>query len=143
MGNDVLPRGTLCTSLVCMPEHRRSRSRRHAAGGALLKRTAHRRGTLALQAGLWGLLSGSALLLGAMIGYRAQLPRAVIASIMAFGAGVLIAALAFELMEDTYARGGFDATAIGFLSGAVVYTVAGLVAVAGFLTAFMLSHTRA
>ncbi|HTL32862.1 MAG TPA: hypothetical protein VL326_07050 [Kofleriaceae bacterium] len=45
---------------------------------------------------------------------------------MAFGAGVLISALAFDLMDEAYQRGGFDSTAIGFLSGAVVYTLAGL-----------------
>ncbi|WP_221643610.1 MULTISPECIES: hypothetical protein [unclassified Nostoc] len=43
---------------------------------------------------------------------------------MAFGAGVLISALAFELMDEAYKRGGFDSTAIGFVSGAVVYTAA-------------------
>lgn len=77
-----------------------------------------------LQAGLWGLLGGSALLLGAGIGYFAYIPRRAIAAIMAFGAGVLISALSFELMDEAYKRGGFDSTAIGFVSGAVVYTAA-------------------
>jgi ZIP family zinc transporter len=43
---------------------------------------------------------------------------------MAFGAGVLISALAFELMDEAYRRGGFDSTAIGFIGGAAVYTAA-------------------
>ncbi|WP_199338282.1 ZIP family metal transporter [Nostoc sp. FACHB-133] len=43
---------------------------------------------------------------------------------MAFGADVLISALSFELMDEAYKRGGFDSTAIGFVSGAVIYTVA-------------------
>jgi ZIP family zinc transporter len=43
---------------------------------------------------------------------------------MAFGAGVLISALAFELMDEAFKRGGFDSTAIGFVSGAIVYTLA-------------------
>ena len=43
---------------------------------------------------------------------------------MAFGAGVLIWALSFELMDEAYKRGGFDSTAIGFLGGAAVYTAA-------------------
>jgi ZIP family zinc transporter len=43
---------------------------------------------------------------------------------MAFGAGVLISALAFELMDEAYHEGGFDSTAIGFVSGAAVYTAA-------------------
>lgn len=77
-----------------------------------------------LQAGFWGLLGGSALLLGAFIGYFIPIPQRLIAGIMAFGAGVLISALAFELMDEAYHRGGFDSTAIGFVSGALVYTVA-------------------
>ncbi|WP_017299540.1 hypothetical protein [Nodosilinea nodulosa] len=79
---------------------------------------------LGLQAGLWGLLGGSALLLGAVLGYYTKISRRIIAGIMAFGAGVLISALAFELMDDAYQRDGFDSTAIGFLSGAAIYTLA-------------------
>lgn len=77
-----------------------------------------------LQAGLWGLLAGSALLLGTAIGYYAKIPRRIIAAIMAFGAGVLISALAFELMDEAYKRGGFDSTATGFIIGAAIYTLA-------------------
>ncbi|MGQ9368917.1 ZIP family metal transporter [Azospirillum sp. ST 5-10] len=82
---------------------------------------------LSIQAGLWGLLGGSALLLGAAVGYLARIPRRVIAAIMAFGSGVLISALSFELMEEAMDRGGFAATAVGFLGGALVYTVANVV----------------
>ena len=78
------------------------------------------------QAGGWGLLSGSALLLGAFVGYAAPLPQRLIAAVMAFGAGVLISALAFELMDKAVQRGGFAATAAGFLGGAVIYTAANL-----------------
>jgi ZIP family zinc transporter len=77
-----------------------------------------------LQAGFWGLVGGSALLLGAVLGYFVRIPQRAIAAIMAFGAGVLISALSFELMDEAYKRGGFDSTAIGFLSGAAVYTAA-------------------
>jgi zinc transporter, ZIP family len=51
---------------------------------------------LSIQAGLWGLLSGSALVLGAAVGAFVALPQRVIAAIMAFGAGVLISALSFD-----------------------------------------------
>lgn len=43
---------------------------------------------------------------------------------MAFGSGVLISALTFELMEDAYARGGFVAASLGFLAGAAIFTTA-------------------
>lgn len=77
-----------------------------------------------VQAGFWGLVGGSALLLGAAVGYFLKVPQRLIAAIMAFGAGVLISALAFELMDEAYHRGGFNSTAIGFIGGAVVYTAA-------------------
>lgn len=79
---------------------------------------------MSVLAGLWGLLAGSALLLGAVTGYFAAVPPRAIAAIMAFGSGVLISALSFELMDEAYRTGGFDSTAAGFLAGAVVYTIA-------------------
>lgn len=75
-------------------------------------------------AGFWGLVAGSALVLGATIGYFARVPQRLIAAIMAFGSGVLISALSFDLMDEAYHRGGFDSTALGFLSGAAIYTAA-------------------
>lgn len=77
---------------------------------------------IGLLAGLWGLLAGSALVIGSLIAYFIKVPRRLIAAIMAFGSGVLISALAFELMDEAYKEGGFDSTAIGFLGGAIVYT---------------------
>jgi ZIP family zinc transporter len=78
----------------------------------------------ALEAGFWGFVAGAALLLGAAAGYFAPVPTRVSAAVMGFGGGVLISALAFDLMDEAYRRGGFDATAVGFLGGAVIYTAA-------------------
>lgn len=77
---------------------------------------------LSVQAGLWGLLSGSALLIGAAIGWFVAMPRKVVAAIMAFGSGVLISALSFELMDEAWKQGGFVAVGTGFIIGAAVYT---------------------
>ena len=44
---------------------------------------------------------------------------------MAIGSGVLISAVAFYLMDEASAKGGFGSTA-GFLGGALVYTVANI-----------------
>jgi ZIP family zinc transporter len=82
---------------------------------------------LSVQAGLWGLLGGSALVLGAAIGYFAQLPRRVIAAVMAIGSGVLISAVAFDLMDEAYRQGGFLSAGLGFLAGAILYTAANIV----------------
>ncbi|MEY4508808.1 MAG: hypothetical protein RLZZ450_930 [Pseudomonadota bacterium] len=77
-----------------------------------------------VQAGLWGLLAGSALLLGAGIGYALKLSARMVAGVMAVGAGVLISALSFDLMQEALEAGGMLATAFGFLSGATVYSAA-------------------
>src|SRR4051812_9018010 len=75
-------------------------------------------------AGFWGLVSGSALIAGSLIGYFINVSQKIIALVMGFGAGVLISALSFELMEEATEKGGFTSTAIGFISGGVIYTIA-------------------
>lgn len=77
-----------------------------------------------LQAGTWGLVAGAALLLGAFVGTRYTVPQRLVAAIMAFGSGVLISALSFELMDEAIETGGSASTAAGFLAGALVYTAA-------------------
>ncbi len=74
-------------------------------------------------AGLWGLVAGSALLLGAAVGYGVRVPQWVVASVMAFGAGVLLSAVSFELVEEAYDQAGLGPAAIGTVGGAVAYTV--------------------
>ena len=75
------------------------------------------------QAALFGFIGGLALLIGALIGLFFKLSKKAIAVIMAFGAGVLICALSFGLMEDAYQRGGFDSVTLGFLVGAILFVV--------------------
>ncbi|MFC6102241.1 ZIP family metal transporter [Olivibacter domesticus] len=77
-----------------------------------------------LEAGFWGLLSGSALIVGALMGYFFSIPQKTIALIMGFGAGVLISALAFDLMDEAFSQGGFLASASGFLAGGGIYSIA-------------------
>lgn len=77
-----------------------------------------------LQALLWGLVGGSALVAGAYAGYQFTVRAKVVAGIMAFGAGVLISALSFELVQEAYQHGGLAATVIGFLGGASLYLLA-------------------
>jgi zinc transporter, ZIP family len=62
------------------------------------------------------------LVLGAAIGFYANIPERVVAGVMAFGSGVLISALSFDLVDEAYKLGGFDATAIGFFAGALIYS---------------------
>lgn len=80
-----------------------------------------------LEAGLWGLLGGGALVIGALIAWFTRVPPKVVASVMAFGSGVLISAVAFDLMEEAARTGGLTATATGFVGGAVVYLAANMI----------------
>jgi ZIP family zinc transporter len=77
-----------------------------------------------LVAGGWGLLAGSSLVAGALIGYLVRIPAKVVASVMAFGSGVLLSAVSFELIAEAHDRGGFLPTALGAVAGAVIYTLA-------------------
>jgi ZIP family zinc transporter len=79
-----------------------------------------------VQALLWGTAAGAALVLGAALSWRWKLPPKLVSSIMSFGAGVLISALAFELVDEAVQGGGLWPTAMGFLAGAVVYVGANM-----------------
>ena len=75
----------------------------------------------ALVAGFWGLVAGASLLLGALLGLYTEVPKRKIGFVMAVGAGVLVSSVAFELMDEAYKQGGFDASAVGLLAGALSY----------------------
>lgn len=68
-----------------------------------------------------GLLAGGALFVGALIAWFIDVPARIVASIMAFGAGVLISALAFDLVGEAVTESGMWPTVSGFAVGAVVY----------------------
>ena len=53
-----------------------------------------------------------------------MLSGGAVAGVMAFGAGVLISALSFELVLEAFKKGGGRATVLGFAAGAVIYSIA-------------------
>jgi ZIP family zinc transporter len=79
-----------------------------------------------IEAGLWGLAAASSLVVGAVIGIAMPIPRRLVALIMAFGAGALVSALAFDLTAEAFERGGTAATAIGLAAGAIAYFIGDL-----------------
>ncbi|MFL6120105.1 ZIP family metal transporter [Actinophytocola sp.] len=79
-----------------------------------------------LVAGGWGLLAGGALVVGALVGFLARVPSKVVASVMAFGAGVLLSAVSFELIAEAHEKGGLAPTALGAAVGALIYTGANI-----------------
>ncbi len=72
---------------------------------------------------IFGAVASSALVLGAAAGSRLRIPKRVLAAMLAFAAGALITALAFELFEDSYKHGGIWRAGLGLFAGAVVFTV--------------------
>lgn len=77
-----------------------------------------------LEAAIWGLVAASTLLIGAFIGIRRPPRPHVLGAIMAFGAGVLLSAVAYELVDEAIeTAGGLHGMLFGFFGGAVVFTV--------------------
>ena len=77
-----------------------------------------------LTALLYGVLASSGLLIGVAIGLVTSPPRRLVAAVVAFGSGVLVSALTFELMEEAFTEGSPAFTIGGFLLGAVIYVAA-------------------
>jgi ZIP family zinc transporter len=73
------------------------------------------------QALIWGTVAGGALVIGSGIAWLWKIPSKLVSTVMAFGAGVLISALAFELVDDAVEGGGLLPTVGGFLLGALIF----------------------
>ena len=80
-----------------------------------------------LEAAFWGLVAGFALVVGAVIGLRLPASQRLIGLVMAFGSGVLISALSFELTQEAFERGGIDAVAFGLAGGAIAFFAGDLI----------------
>jgi ZIP family zinc transporter len=75
-----------------------------------------------LEAALWGLVTAGSLLMGAAIALSSRLGNRIVGLTIAFGAGALIAAVAYELVLE-----GFETdpefTSAGFVVGALCFYV--------------------
>jgi zinc transporter, ZIP family len=73
---------------------------------------------------LWGLVAGSSLLVGGALALTLSISRLVLGLIMAFGAGVLISAVAYDLVEEAVATSaGGGGVALGLFAGALTFFV--------------------
>jgi ZIP family zinc transporter len=72
----------------------------------------------------WGALAASSLIIGAFLGLARRWPRAQVGAVLAFGAGALISAVSFELVEDGLAISDPGYVAIGLGLGALAYFLA-------------------
>ncbi|MBC2641741.1 MULTISPECIES: ZIP family metal transporter [unclassified Rhodococcus (in: high G+C Gram-positive bacteria)] len=77
-----------------------------------------------LTATLYGLGTALPLLIGAAIGLRYDLPRPVLAALMAFGAGTMVAAVSTELFQPAFETEGIWTAGAALFAGALVYVVA-------------------
>lgn len=69
----------------------------------------------------WGLLVGGSLVVGALVAVRLELPERVAAVVTSFGGGILVAAVAFELVPEADVEAGAWITTLGLIAGALVY----------------------
>jgi zinc transporter, ZIP family len=70
----------------------------------------------------WGLLAGSSLVIGAVVALRFRISLRVIGLIMGFGAGVLISAVAFDLVEEATQKSLGNGWAVaGLFAGCAVF----------------------
>jgi ZIP family zinc transporter len=69
----------------------------------------------------WGLLVGGSLLVGAVVAVVLNLPERIAAVVTTFGGGILVAAVAFELVPEADAEAGAWITALALIAGALLY----------------------
>ena len=72
----------------------------------------------------WGTLAASSLLIGAALAFARSWSPGQVGTVLAFGAGALISAVSFELVQEGAEAGSLRSTAIGLGIGAITYFLA-------------------
>jgi ZIP family zinc transporter len=74
------------------------------------------------EAFFWGLVGGSSLVIGGVIARRLPITKRQVGLIMAFGAGVLISAVAYELVLEAFeTSAGEGGIALGLFAGSLLF----------------------
>lgn len=77
-----------------------------------------------IEALLWGLGAAFSLVIGNLLATFLKIPKRILGLIMAFGVGVLISAVSFELIEEAFRSTNKSAAlALGLVAGAVTFFV--------------------
>jgi ZIP family zinc transporter len=72
----------------------------------------------------WGALASSSLVIGGLLALRFRVSNLVLGLVMAFGSGVLISAVAYELVKEAFdTSAGSGGVAGGLVAGSVVFFV--------------------
>ena len=75
-----------------------------------------------LAAFAWGFLAASSLIVGGAVALRYRIDDRALGLVMAFGSGVLISAVAFELVQEAFdTAGGSGTVGLGLLVGSSVF----------------------
>lgn len=74
-----------------------------------------------VEAFVWASLASSALLVGAVAGLVMKVNRTVVGLALGFGSGALFSAVAFELTDEAFSRGGGGTLGIGLILGALTF----------------------
>ena len=72
---------------------------------------------------LWGIVSASSLLVGCLLALWLNPSRRIVGLVMAFGGGVLISAVAYELVLEAVDHGDPVSIGLGILAGALTFFV--------------------
>jgi zinc transporter, ZIP family len=75
------------------------------------------------EAAFWGFVGGFALIVGAVVGVKIPASKRLIGLVMAFGSGVLISAVAFDLTEEAFEAAGAVPVVVGLVAGALTFFV--------------------
>jgi len=75
----------------------------------------------AVQAALWALAGGSALIIGAIVAMVVTLPERIIGMLLGFAAGVLISTVSVDLAVEAIDEGGPITLALGLAGGSLVF----------------------
>lgn len=77
-----------------------------------------------LGAVMYGLGTALPLVVGAFVGLRFAIPKPVLAALMAFGAGTMVAAVSTELFQPAFEAEGIWVAGCALFAGALLYVVA-------------------
>jgi len=69
----------------------------------------------------WGFIVGSSLIIGGLLALHLMISRRTLGYIMAFGSGVLMSAIAYELVEEAVETADGGGVALGLFAGALTF----------------------
>jgi ZIP family zinc transporter len=76
-----------------------------------------------IEAFLWAFLAASALLFGAVLALVMKVSRTLVGLALAFGAGALLSAVAYELTIEAFETGGAVLLSVGLAAGAATFFI--------------------